>query len=695
VVSFFRQRPDGTASSSAVVQPSFHGLIAGSTVLTRERAASRFGVRGWVAAVGGLMLVSTIARVVIAHWHTGPRYWPDEYIYSAISHSLAQGHLEVRDQPAGFYAILQPLLAAPAWHFLPVYDAYRVIQAGNAIAASLVVLPLWFLGRELRLPRHTSYLVCVYALLVPTLAMIPVTISDFVAYPLAIGAVAVGVRALDNPSRGRQLAFLGVASLAAFARIQYVALFAAYLIAALVLDRLRAPRRHLLVFLALVPAAAGAVLAVTGYYGVGAGAFRLGMLKWMGLQGFLLSLTAGVAIVPGAVAGLLRPSNRVEKAFAAFTAVFILLVFFEASSPAASEGRYKERYLLAIVPLLALAFGMYLNSRRSHRPIALVVGAALVVAAFGIPVSGYTFNAPYYDSQTLNVAWLLQNHLGASTSSLVILLFVFLGAAVAMAGAWKRSIVAAALPLSIVWLLVVAGVAIHIDSVFNKKAVDPGWVDRAAKGASVTAVATPASGRIELFRQLYWNASIKREAALDRAIPTDTYYTLPIHPAAHGELRGVHGYFLFDRTGSQAVFAGVTTIAARGDYTLFKGEHPRFRTLLENQLSTGWLSPYSWLRAWPENPATKSDPVVRFTLSLPSTSTRQVHMQVDDQTFVVEPGKPVEMTCRFRTWPFKLLLASNDVSLDALGRPVTVRLTHLSAKSSASSARTGCSATSG
>ena len=671
-------------------------MTSAGAVISRDRVVSRrLGVRSWAVAVGSLVFGSAVIRILVGLRHTAPRYWPDEYVYSAISHSLAHGHLQVRDQPAAFYAILQPLLAAPVWHFLPVYEAYRVIQAGNAIAASLVVLPLWFLGRELRLPRLTTYLICIYALLVPTLAMTPLTISDFVAYPLAIAAAAVGVRALNEPTRGRQIVFLAVAVLATLARIQYVVVIPAYLVAAVVLDRRRAPRRHLLVFLALVPAAAGALLAVTGYYAVGAGSFRPRMLTWMGLQGFLLSLTAGIAIVPGAVAALLRPNNRVEKAFAAFTAVFILLVFVEASSPAASEGRYKERYLLAVVPLLAVAFGMFLSSRRPHRLIVMPVGAALIVAALGIPVSGYTFNAPSYDSQTLDFAWLLQNHLGPSTSSLLVLLFIVVGVAVAMAGPWSPRIGAVALPLSIAWMLVVSVVAVHIDDVHNKAAGNPGWIDKAAGGASVTAVATPASGRIEMLRQLYWNASVNREVTLDRATPTDTYPIPQIHAGANGELGGVHGYFLFDRTGTQAVLDGATVVAKSGDYTLLKGEHPRFRTLVENQLSTGWLSPYSWLRAWPNSLTTKTSPVVQFTLSLPIGGSRRVHMQLDNQSFVVDSGSALRLTCRSRKWPFNLLLVSNDVAPDSLGRPVTVKLTHLTVASGPVNAAAGCSATNG
>jgi hypothetical protein len=115
------------------------------------------------------------------------------------------------------------------------------------------------------------------------------------------------------------------------------------------------------------------------------------MLTWMALQCCLLSVTAGVAIVPGAVAALLRPNGRAEKAFAVFAGVFIVLVLAEASQFAAAEGRYKERYLLTIVPLLAIAFGMYLRGRRPNRLIVLAVGCARDRSRTALPPA--TFNA--------------------------------------------------------------------------------------------------------------------------------------------------------------------------------------------------------------------------------------------------------------------------------------------------------------
>jgi hypothetical protein len=687
------RRPNDSASTSAVVRPTYPGVIPTGAVISRDRAVSRrLGVRSWTAALASLVFGSAVVRILVAQRHTSPRYWPDEYIYAAISHSLAHGHLQVRDQPARFYAILQPLVAAPLWSFFPTVEAYRLIQVENAVAASLVVVPIWMLGRELGLARSGRYLACVYALLVPTLVMIPITISDFIAYPLAMGGVATAVRSLNHPSRGRQLAFLCFAMLATLARVEYFVLVPAYLVGAVMLERRRAHRVHPIVFLALLPGLAGAVLGVTGYYSVGLGSFRWSMATWMGLQAFLLALTAGIVIVPGAVAAIVRPSGRAEKAFASVTAVFTLLIFLQASVLGASEDRYKERYLFAVAPLLALAFLIYLRGRRPHRLIVLLVAASLILTAAREPLSGFTFRAPFYDSQTLITAWLLQRHLGASTSSLLLAIVITAGALFAIAASFRQRIGVAALPIAAALLLGVTVVAVHVDTVNNIKRGDATWVDDAVAGAHVTAVATPSSPRLKLIKQLYWNSSINREVALENATPSDTYPTKQVKPGVDGTLPGIHGYFLFDRTGTQAIFTGTRLKATNGDFGLYEGAAPRFRLLVENLLSTAWLSPYSRLRAWPDGDGDRS-PVVRFTLSLPPVGDRQVHIQLGSQLVVVGTKSPLRITCRQPHWPFKLIMASRDAVPDSAGRPVSVGMTNISVgHSSAHVGAPGCTA---
>lgn len=673
-----QSRDHNSFARSAVVPPSYPDLIAAGTAIGRERAAvRRVGSRGWAFALGSLAFASAVVRALLTSTHTSPRYWPDEYIYSAISHSIAQGHLMVRDQPARFYAILEPIAAAPLWSLFPTVEAYRLIQMENAVAASLVVFPIWMLGRELGLARIGTYMACVYALLVPSLVMIPITISDFIAYPLAMAGVATGVRSLNNPSRGRQVAFLCFAALATLARVQYFVLVPAYIVGAVVLERRRAHRMHPIVFLALLPGFAGAVLGVTGYYSVGLHSFRWSMATWIGLQAFLLALTAGVVIVPGAVAAIIRPKDRVETAFASVTAVFTLLVFLQASVPAASEDRYKERYLFAIAPLIALAFLVYLRGRRPHRLIVLVVAVGLILTAAREPLSGFTFRAPFYDSQTLMAAWLLQRHLGASPASLLIAMLITGTVGLAIAATFWPRIGLAALPIAAGLMLGVTVVAIHIDTVNNINRVDPTWIDDVVGGAHVTAVATPSSPRLKLIKQLYWNSSINREVALENATPSDSYPTAQVKPRVEGTLPGIRGYFLFDRTGTQAVFTGARLAATSGDFALYEGSRPRFRLLVENLLSTAWLSPFSRLRAWPAGDADRP-PLVRFTLSLPPVGNRHVHIQLGPQVVVVGTRSPLRVTCRAAHWPFKLIIASREAIPDSVGRPVSVGMTNIS-----------------
>ena len=66
--------------------------------------------------LAGIVAASFAVRFVAALGHTTPLYFPDEYIYSAISRSLAEhGRPLIRGNSAHFPAMIEPLLAAPFW----------------------------------------------------------------------------------------------------------------------------------------------------------------------------------------------------------------------------------------------------------------------------------------------------------------------------------------------------------------------------------------------------------------------------------------------------------------------------------------------------------------------------------------------------------------------------------------------------
>jgi hypothetical protein len=397
-------------------------------------------------------------------------------------------------------------------------------------------------------------------------------------------------------------------------------------------------------------------------------------VTWIPLQAFLVAAIAGTAIVPGAVAALLRPASRVQTAFSAVTLVLVIALLAESSVSAGAEGRFKERYLFALVPLVALAFGMYVRNRKSHRWIVIAVAGAIIVAAAWLPISGYDHVAPAYDSQSMNAAWLLQNHLGSGQASLVVALLITAGAVIAMLIALRPALSIVALPTSIALAAVITVAAIHVDRSLVTRAHDFDWVDQAANGASVTAVATPSGAPLQFIKQLYWNASVNHEVVMPGAPPSDSYATQLAPVSQTGALEGVRGYFLFDRTGTQAIFSDARRVDTSGPYALFhSSEAPHFRVLVENQLSTGWLSPYTRLRVWPAGNG-RHGSSVRFTLFLPADAPHRARMNVGTKKFVVKPGSSLDLKCASGSPSLKVILYSPDAIPDRLGRPVTVQM---------------------
>jgi hypothetical protein len=448
--------------------------------------------------------------------------------------------------------------------------------------------------------------------------------------------------------------------------------------------------------LAATPALLVPVLALSGYYSVSSASFTAATLTWIPLEGFLVAAIAGAAIIPGAVAALVRPTSRVEAAFSSVTCVLALALLAESSVSAGAEGRFKERYLFALVPLVALAFGVYVRNRLSHRWIVLLVSGGMIAAAARLPISGYDKLAPAYDSQSMTAAWLLQNHLGADGASLAVASAITAAAVLALLISLRPDLAVLALPSSIVLAAVTTIAAIHVDRSLNAHYADPGWVNRAANGAPVTVVATPSSAPLQLIKQLYWNSSVNREVVLPGAPPTDSYATEVGSISSQGALEKVHGYFLFDESGSQAVFADARHVETNGRYALFHSRGtPHFRVLVENQLSTGWLSPYTRLRVWPGGP-TGGGSRARFTLSLPPDAPHRARMSIGTRKFVVHPGEHVPITCVSPKPSLRVILYSPDPIPDRLGRPVTVQMSGVDVShDSAAPGQSRCSRTTG
>jgi len=120
--------------------------------------------------LGGIVVVSAVVRIALAHRMVAPWIMVDELIYSELAKSFAaHGQFLVRDVPSHGYGFVYPILIAPAWRlFASVTDAYTAAKAIDSVLMSLAAVPAYFLARRVVRPA-TALVAAGLAVAVPSL----------------------------------------------------------------------------------------------------------------------------------------------------------------------------------------------------------------------------------------------------------------------------------------------------------------------------------------------------------------------------------------------------------------------------------------------------------------------------------------------------------------------------------------------
>jgi hypothetical protein len=576
-----------------------------------------------------IVLGSCAVRLVASAAHPTARYFPDEYLYTAIARALGSGHApSVRGTPAHFPALLEPILAAPFHALFAPALAYRLTQAENALLMSLAAVPVYLLARRLSLSSRYALVCAVFAVAIPDLVFASYTLADPVAYPFAMGALAAGVAAVDRPTRRLQLLFLLLAGLATFARVQYVVLPAAFLAAAIVVDRRRVLKTQrlplVLIALPLVVAVGLGPAQVFGYYSNVTNLHVGGqLLRWAGIDLFLLAFATGIVLVPGALVALARPRGRTETAFATLVAVFGAGLVFEAALYASNgSARFQERYLFALLPLVPIAYGLYLKHGRPARiPVALL-SVLLFALSARLPLSGYAQALGKTDSPFLVAVFRLERAIGTVNGSFVLAGLAAAGAAGAVLVS-RRGGGRYALGATVAFLGLASFGAMISDSANAQHIRDQylpanaSWVD--ASGLhDVTLLQTVGSPPASALEQLYWNRSITAEALIGAALPTDVYAAPRIRVTRDGTLLGLGNNVLVQDYAATVRFANAQLVASATTFSLWSADAtPKLSLLEQGRYSDGWLARSGKLTVWPDA-AGRTRGTVRFTLSLPA-----------------------------------------------------------------------------
>jgi hypothetical protein len=636
-------------------------------VLARRAAFARVQPRT-ASILAGLVAASFLLRTVLGWLRATPTFFADEYIYSELARSISEtGRPLVRGVSASFPALLQPILTAPAWLVGDVETSFRLVQTVGALVMSLAVVPVFLLARRLGIGTPLALVLAALAVLVPDMVYAGWIVAEPFAYPLVLSAVAVGTIALARPRPRLQLAFLALAGLATFARVQFAVLPVCFLAAAVLVGlrerRVRAALREqlLILVLLLVPAlglfAVGPGRALGFYEGVlDIDFLSLEFTKWVGLDAMFLAYASGVVLAPGALIGLWlalrRPRSREELAFGALAVTLVGVLLLEAAAYGL-EGRLQERYFFYAVPLVGIAFVLYASRGWPHRLAHGVLAAGLVLLAVRVPLSGYSQADFKTGSPVLFATSRLEQALGdVSLASLLIALAVTVLAAAAVLLARRPAFgTPAALGLALAVCAVTYGAAVS----FNLGSADraresvlgpqPSFVD-AAGVDDAAMLQTRSSNRGIASEYLFWNRSVDAVYLLPFAEPPDAFAVTRLTISDDGTLLAggtpVTRPLLADSYSDTIRFRASEEVATSPVYTLLRSTGPQQLALYApGRYEDGWLGLLGAINLWPEIASEGLAGTLTFELTAPAGTEGRVTFRPEDgsaEEIVVAPG---------------------------------------------------------
>jgi hypothetical protein len=630
-------------------------LHTGPEVSAPRAFARVAAVPAWVW-LAGIVVASFGGRLFAALARLTPYYLPDEYIYPSLARSLAEhGRPLIRGAAVHFPALLDPLVTAPVW--LVTDDpgtAFRLTQGIHAVLFSLAAIPAYLLCRRLGVARWAGLGVAALAVAVPDGVYSSTMLADPLAYPLVLSAIYAGVCVVSEPTLRAQLAFTVFSALGIFARVQYVIVPLAVVAAELVVDRFHVVRAVRRLWLALVLLIVPPVLLlatlgsdrVFGVYANGDHALHpVSILHWVGLAAMLLTYSAGWVIIPGALAGfavvLFRSRTRAELAFAVTSLLLAVGLLLEAAQIADTDSqRFQERYLFTLVPLLAIAFCLYVKRGLPGRIPVGLLSAGLLLLAARIPLSGYAAAHNKDDSPTLWAVLRFEGLTSVGNGSLAIALVAAVLSVLGALVAFRKVPAVLALVAAIVACCAMSVGASAFDartsgSLRSTLPHDIRWVDHARLG-SVDLIAPPGARKEQSWQQLFWNTSVKRLLLLGSA-PIDQFDAKHLQVADDGTLivdgRPDRRPLLVQTYASTLQLTGVKRVKHELIFDLYRSVGtPRLRLLAAGRFADRWLAPRGAITVW-----TKTGGTLELVLALPAQT------QI---TPIVLTGKGVKRTIR-------------------------------------------------
>jgi len=502
------------------------------------------------------VLLSAVARFAVARTFDVPWIAPDEMIYGLVGQSLWEtGALTIRGAAVPYYSLLTPALVGLPLTTGDLATGVAVAQALQALAMSLVAVPVYLWGARF-VGMRWALAAAVLAVLPPALWYGGLLMTEALFYPLVVTALLALARMLEQPTLERQGLFLLLASVAVAVRLQALILLPVLLVSVVLyawFGRSRAIVRRLAPILLLVGIATAALLAayvsgrsdLLGAYGeitetTRASSGVLTQLSWH--SGAFVAMTLGLPLLATttlAVLAMMRgEANPAVRAFLAVTTAYVPLLVAQVSLFAVEYlDHVSERYVITALPPLLLGLCLWIE-RGGPRPWVVAVPLAVTATALLVvlPESRVGMPSSAHDGLTLlPLGDLAGEGDVAFRGGLLALGLAFAGVFLLTP---RRLLAATALAVALCFVAVSTRAAHEIDRLSHAERIsdfgiaDPRWVDE-TDVAPVLLLDTGEQPSTSIARLAFWNRSIRQLLRLE-GVPPQALPQVPVSIRSDG-----------------------------------------------------------------------------------------------------------------------------------------------------------------
>ena len=420
---------------------------------------------------------------------------------------------------------------------------------------ALAIFPAFAIARTV-VSRPWALFAAIGTIAAPALSYAPILVEEPFAYPIAVLALWLIVRAVEHPSPRTVSLAAAACVVGMLTRSQLVAL-ATTLALALVAVGWASPRVRRwrstwttwdrVGAIAIAVGLVFAFSALMGHYSQEWGeitAFWKGRIFDYGAWA-VGSFAIGIGVIPAIALLSVLAVPRAERALPGMRS-FVLVAGAATASfcwYAAIKGAYLstkfsslivERNLIYLTPLAFVATAVILERARPPVWAIIVSTAAIVAAIIATPIDRGVDQFPYYEAHGLSILAFLNRELSwaigrietaaiiaAMVAGLLVLLVRWLAARPGSAGRTTAIVIAIGL---IAWNLtneIYASIGEHdFSSAVAKSLVVPhDWVDRAVGSEEVTILAQNARNGNGVWGYEFWNRSIKKVWSVDGTHP--------------------------------------------------------------------------------------------------------------------------------------------------------------------------------